>query len=148
MSAGHDWARLGPCWRSPTVTRSHCALGSAASLNGKAWCGAVPRAGGVEPFLDYQGAELVSWLRAADEAAEHGWPAPLRTEIPVNSTIPAVGPQQAHDIARAAGCRTAKIKVAERGQTLADDASGGSGTRRTRPGRKGADRQQRRLDRR
>jgi o-succinylbenzoate synthase len=67
------------------------------------------------PFLDYQGAELVSWLRAAEEAADHGWPAPLRTEIPVNSTIPAVGPEQAHDIARAAGCRTAKIKVAERG---------------------------------
>jgi O-succinylbenzoate synthase len=75
------------------------------------------------PFLDYQGAELVSWLRAAEEAADHGWPAPLRTEIPVNSTIPAVGPQEAHDIARGAGCRTAKIKVAERGQTLADDAS-------------------------
>jgi o-succinylbenzoate synthase len=75
------------------------------------------------PFLDYQGAELVSWLRAADEAADHGWPPPLRREIPVNSTIPAVGPEQAHDIARAAGCRTAKIKVAERGQTLPEDAS-------------------------
>jgi o-succinylbenzoate synthase len=75
------------------------------------------------PFLDYQGDELVCWLRAAEEAAEHGWPAPLRTEIPVNCTIPAVGPEQAHAIARAAGCRTAKIKVAERGQTLADDAS-------------------------
>jgi O-succinylbenzoate synthase len=88
---------------------------------GMVWRGA---AGWAEwsPFLDYQGAELVSWLRAADEAAEHGWPAPLRTEIPVNSTIPAVAPQQAHDIARTAGCRTAKIKVAERGQTLADDA--------------------------
>jgi O-succinylbenzoate synthase len=62
-------------------------------------------------------------LRAAEEAAEHGWPAPLRTEIPVNSTIPAVAPEQAYDIARAAGCRTAKIKVAERGQRLSDDAA-------------------------
>jgi O-succinylbenzoate synthase len=89
---------------------------------GMVWRGA---AGWAEwsPFLEYQGDELVSWLRAAEEAAEDGWPAPLRTEIPVNSTIPAVGPEQAHDIARAAGCRTAKIKVAERGQTLADDAS-------------------------
>ena len=75
------------------------------------------------PFLDYQGAELVPWLRAAEEAAEHGWPAMLRTEIPVNSTIPAVAPGQAYDLARAAGCRTAKIKVAERGQTLIDDAA-------------------------
>jgi o-succinylbenzoate synthase len=62
-------------------------------------------------------------LRAAEEAAERGWPVPLRTEIPVNSTIPAVGPEQAYDLARAAGCRTAKIKVAERGQTLTDDAT-------------------------
>jgi o-succinylbenzoate synthase len=75
------------------------------------------------PFLDYQGAELVPWLRAAEEAAEHGWPAMVRTEIPVNSTIPAVTPGQAYDLARAAGCRTAKIKVAERGQTLIDDAA-------------------------
>jgi O-succinylbenzoate synthase len=75
------------------------------------------------PFLDYQGAELVPWLRAAEEAAERGWPVPLRTEISVNSTIPAVGPEQAYDLARAAGCRTAKIKVAEQGQALTDDAA-------------------------
>jgi o-succinylbenzoate synthase len=74
------------------------------------------------PFLDYDGAELVPWLRAAEEAAERGWPAPLRTEIPVNSTVPAVGPAQAYEIARTGGCRTAKVKVAERGQSLAEDA--------------------------
>jgi o-succinylbenzoate synthase len=82
--------------------------------HGMVWRGAAGW-GEWSPFLDYQGAELVPWLRAAEEAADHGWPAPLRTEIPVNSTIPAVGPEQAHDIARAAGCRTAKVKVAERG---------------------------------
>jgi o-succinylbenzoate synthase len=89
---------------------------------GMVWRGA---AGWAEwsPFLDYQGAQLVPWLRAAEEAAEYGWPAPLRTEIPVNSTIPAVAPEQAYDIARAAGCRTAKIKVAEQGQTLTEDAA-------------------------
>jgi o-succinylbenzoate synthase len=75
------------------------------------------------PFLDYRGAELVPWLRAAEEAAERGWPAPLRTEIAVNCTIPAAGPELAHDIARTSGCRTAKVKVAEPGQTLADDVS-------------------------
>ena len=31
------------------------------------------------PFLDYAGPELVPWLRAADEAADQGWPAPVRT---------------------------------------------------------------------
>ncbi|GAA1432998.1 o-succinylbenzoate synthase [Microlunatus lacustris] len=73
------------------------------------------------PFLDYDGAELVPWLRAADEAAETGWPAPVRDRVAVNSTIPSVGPEQAHRLAVAAGCRTAKVKVAEPGQTLADD---------------------------
>ena len=75
------------------------------------------------PFLDYAGAELVSWLRAADEAADLGWPPPRRREIAVNSTIPAVDPKQAYARARAAGCRTAKVKVAEAGQSLADDLS-------------------------
>ncbi|HEV2893099.1 MAG TPA: o-succinylbenzoate synthase [Actinomycetota bacterium] len=73
------------------------------------------------PFLDYRGAELVPWLRAADEAAERGWPAPVRTDIEVNCTIPAVGPELAFARVRAAGCRTAKVKVAVPGGSLADD---------------------------
>ena len=87
---------------------------------GMVWRGA---AGWAEwsPFLDYQGPELVSWLRAAEEAAERGWPPPLRTEICVNSTIPAVGPEQAYVMAQASGCQTAKVKVAERGQPLTQD---------------------------
>lgn len=89
---------------------------------GMIWRGAAGW-GEWSPFLDYAGSELVPWLRAADEAAEHGWPAPLRTEIAVNSTVPAVGPEEAYGIARAAGCGTAKVKVAERGQALADDAA-------------------------
>ncbi|MFT4166080.1 MAG: o-succinylbenzoate synthase [Microlunatus sp.] len=87
---------------------------------GMVWRGSV---GWAEwsPFLDYEGAEVVPWLRAAEEAAEQGWPAALRKEIEVNATVPAVGPAQAVSIVIAAGCRTAKIKVAEPGQTLADD---------------------------
>ena len=77
------------------------------------------------PFLDYAGAELVPWLRAADEAADVGWPAPVRTSVPVNCTVPAVGAGQAHDLVtravRRSGYGTAKVKVAERGQALADD---------------------------
>jgi o-succinylbenzoate synthase len=89
---------------------------------GMVWRGAAGW-GEWSPFLDYTGTELVPWLRAAEEAAECGWPTPLRTEIPVNSTVPAVGPEQAYQIARAAGCRTAKIKVAEWGQSLAEDVA-------------------------
>jgi O-succinylbenzoate synthase len=73
------------------------------------------------PFLDYDDATCVSWLRAAREAAEVGWPAPVRDEVPVNCTVPAVGPEKAAEIVRASGCGTAKVKVAEPGQTLADD---------------------------
>ncbi|MFI5730250.1 o-succinylbenzoate synthase [Kribbella sp. NPDC051587] len=73
------------------------------------------------PFLDYDDATAVSWLRAAHEAAYDGWPAPLRDVVPVNCTVPAVGPEKAAAIVRASGCRTAKVKVAEPGQTLADD---------------------------
>jgi O-succinylbenzoate synthase len=36
-------------------------------------------------------------------------------------TVPATDPERAHLIVRAGGCRTAKVKVAERGQVLADD---------------------------
>jgi O-succinylbenzoate synthase len=89
---------------------------------GMVWRGAAGW-GEWSPFLDYHGTELVPWLRAAEEAAEGGWPAPLRTEIAVNSTIPAVSAELAHEIASTSGCRTAKVKVAEPGQTLADDAA-------------------------
>ncbi|MGC4937710.1 o-succinylbenzoate synthase [Kribbella sp. DT2] len=73
------------------------------------------------PFLDYDDATCVSWLRAAQEAAVDGWPEPVRQQIPVNCTVPALGPERAAEIVRASGCRTAKVKVAEPGQTLADD---------------------------
>jgi len=43
--------------------------------------------------------------------------------VPVNVTVPAVGPAQAHALVTASGCRTAKVKVAERGQALADDVA-------------------------
>jgi O-succinylbenzoate synthase len=73
------------------------------------------------PFAEYDANECVPWLRAAHEAAFDGWPAPVRDRIPVNVTVPACGPQQAYELAKASGCRTAKVKVAERGQSLADD---------------------------
>jgi O-succinylbenzoate synthase len=41
--------------------------------------------------------------------------------VPVNVTVPAVGAERAHEIVTAGGCTTAKVKVAEPGQTLGDD---------------------------
>jgi O-succinylbenzoate synthase len=77
--------------------------------------------GEFSPFPEYGPAECARWLAAAYEAAEQDWPAPLRTRIPVNVTVPAVGPEAAHAITRGSGCRTAKVKVAEPGQGEADD---------------------------
>ena len=72
------------------------------------------------PFLEYDGRVAEPWLRCAEEAAAGDWPAPLRDRVPVNVTIPAVGPRQAHRIAVAGGCSTAKVKVAEPGQSLSE----------------------------
>lgn len=78
--------------------------------------------GEFSPFWDYDDAESGAWLRAAREAADEGWPAPVRDRIPVNVTVPAVGPEQAHRIVTASGgCTTAKVKVAEPGQSPAQE---------------------------
>jgi len=73
------------------------------------------------PFTEYGPEESARWLASAIEAATIGWPAPVRYQIAVNATIPAVAPQAAHDIAAGSGCRTAKVKVAEPGQSERDD---------------------------
>jgi O-succinylbenzoate synthase len=77
--------------------------------------------GEFSPFWDYDVQESRRWWAAAVEAAVEGWPAPLRSSVPVNVTVPAVGPEQAHRIVASSGCRTAKVKVAEPGQTAGDD---------------------------
>src|SRR5690606_3018499 len=73
------------------------------------------------PFLEYAPEVAAPWLRCAVEAANGDWPAPLRDRVPVNVTVPAVDAARAHAIVTAGGCTTAKVKVAEPGQTLADD---------------------------
>lgn len=74
------------------------------------------------PFPEYDDVEAARWLAAA---CESGWgerPAPVRTEVPVNATVPAVGPDEVPGVlARFDGAGTAKVKVAEKGQSLADD---------------------------
>lgn len=74
------------------------------------------------PFVEYDDAEATVWLAAALNFGWHEPPAALRTSIRVNATLPAV---VASDIpavlSRFPGCRTVKVKVAEKGQSLADD---------------------------
>lgn len=74
------------------------------------------------PFLEYPPEIAEPWLRCAEEAMAGDWPAAVRDQVPVNVTVPAVGPARAAAIVRAGGCRTAKVKVAEPGQGIADDA--------------------------
>jgi O-succinylbenzoate synthase len=74
------------------------------------------------PFSEYDDIEASRWLASGLEAAYAAWPAPRRDLVRVNATVPAVGPEQVPAVlARFDGCTTAKVKVAERGQTLADD---------------------------
>jgi O-succinylbenzoate synthase len=77
--------------------------------------------GEFSPFLEYDAVVAAPWLAAAVEAADLGWPAPVRETVPVNVTVPAVDPATAHDMVVRSGCATAKVKVAEPGQSLADD---------------------------
>ena len=73
------------------------------------------------PFHGYSDTACVPWLAGAIDSADRPWPEPVRDLIPINCTVPAVGPEHAADIVRRSGCTTAKVKVAERGQVLADD---------------------------
>ena len=78
--------------------------------------------GEFSPFWDYEDAECVPWWRAAWEAAHVGWPTAVRTHVPVNVTVPATDPERAHQIVLASGgCQTAKVKVAERGQSVSQE---------------------------
>jgi o-succinylbenzoate synthase len=70
--------------------------------------------GEFSPFADYPPARAGRWLAAAQEAATRTWPEPVRDRIPVNGTVPAVTPEEAHALVAASSCTTAKVKVAER----------------------------------
>jgi o-succinylbenzoate synthase len=76
------------------------------------------------PFVEYDDAEAAAWLSAA---IDFGWrevslPAGSPTRIGVNATLPAIGADRVEEVlGRFPGCRTVKVKVAEAGQSLADD---------------------------
>ncbi|HEY6794556.1 MAG TPA: o-succinylbenzoate synthase [Kineosporiaceae bacterium] len=73
------------------------------------------------PFADYDDEVSAGWLLTALEAAVLGWPAPVRDQIPINATVPAVDPPRAHAVVTASGCATAKVKVADHPGSLAED---------------------------
>lgn len=74
------------------------------------------------PFVEYGDEEAAAWLHAAIDFGWRPTPPALRTRIPVNATVPAVPAADVDAVLdRYPGARTAKVKVAEPGQTLADD---------------------------
>ena len=76
------------------------------------------------PFAEYDDAEAATWLAAAIDFGWNAPPAPLRDQVPVNATVPAVAAAEVPGVlARYDGCRTAKVKTAQRGQVLADDVA-------------------------
>ncbi|MDN5754288.1 MAG: o-succinylbenzoate synthase [Arthrobacter sp.] len=86
------------------------------------------------PFLEYDDAEAAPWLRCALEAGWQGFPAPVRTSIPVNATVPAVPAGGVQGVlASFDAADTVKIKVAEHGQTLRDDVARVAEVRRLLP---------------
>jgi O-succinylbenzoate synthase len=75
-------------------------------------------------FVEYQPSEAAAWLASAIEAAYRPAPDVHRERVPINATVPAVPAHQVPEVlARFPGARTAKVKVAEPGQSLADDVA-------------------------
>ena len=75
-------------------------------------------------FLDYEPDEAAHWLASGIESAYGTRPSVCRNRIRINATIPAVPAARVPEVlARFPGVTTAKVKVAEPGQTLADDVN-------------------------
>lgn len=75
-------------------------------------------------FGEYPAPEAAHWLAAGIESAYGATPPVRRERVPINATVPAVQPDQVPEVlARFPGATTAKVKVAEPGQTLADDVA-------------------------
>lgn len=81
--------------------------------------------GEFSPFQDYDTKRSALWLLAALESAFFAWPEPVRGEVPSNAILPEVDVPTTARLAAAAvqesGCRTIKVKVANKGEGLADD---------------------------
>lgn len=71
------------------------------------------RWGEFSPFADYPPHMRRRWFGATMEMLEGEEESPLRDRVPINVTVPAVSPSQAHDLVAASGCTTAKVKVGD-----------------------------------
>ena len=89
----------------------------ARSSEARRWVGRVLPVPRVRP----QGMRPLAGVRDRGGHGHGRRPEPVRDAVPVNVTVPAVDPAKARDLVRAAGCRTAKVKVAQPGQRDADD---------------------------
>lgn len=80
--------------------------------------------GEFSPFVEYDDVEAARWLAGAVDDAWSPPPAAVRSSVAVNATVPAVPAAEVADVlARFPGCTTAKVKVAERGQSLREDVA-------------------------
>ena len=79
--------------------------------------------GEFSPFEEYRDPIAARWLASGLESARHPLPLPRRDRIPVNVTVPPIEPEPAKRLVAASGCRTAKVKVAEEGQSFMDDVA-------------------------
>jgi o-succinylbenzoate synthase len=85
-------------------------------------------------FLEYGPHEAARWLASAIEGAYRQPPPVRRDRVPINATVPAVPAAQVSEVlSRFPGAGTAKVKVAEPGQTLADDVDRVNATRQLVP---------------
>ena len=76
------------------------------------------------PFWDYGAVESSRWLASGIASATIPTPRAVRGAVPVNVTIPACSVKEAlQRVEKQRGCRTAKVKVAERGQLVAEDVA-------------------------
>ena len=96
------------CWPGCGRSRSRCrskfrgiTVREGALIEGPAGWGEF------SPFAEYGPRECARWLASALESATGPWPAPVRDRIPVNVTVPAVGP-------RAGACRSSPRRAAGR----------------------------------
>lgn len=77
--------------------------------------------GEFSPFPDYPPSTTSRWLASALESAVAERPPRYRECIPVNVTVPAVPAEQAFQLVSESQCRTAKVKVADPGDSREAD---------------------------
>jgi O-succinylbenzoate synthase len=77
--------------------------------------------GEFSPFPDYPPEVTTRWLAAALELACGQLPDPVRPEIPVNVTVPAIDTATAVALVNESGASTAKVKIADREDSEEED---------------------------